>query len=69
VGSRSPAHKRLEEFDGLEEEVGGAIAPDRLEFDEDAPLGAETVLGERGREETGNCRWSRADVSVRDLGL
>jgi len=43
----------LEELDGLEEEVGGAIAPDRFEFDEDAAVRAEaeTVLGERGAKE------------------
>ena len=37
-------------FDGLEEEMGGAIAPRALECDEDAPIGPEVhaVLGERG---------------------
>ena len=43
----------LQEFDGLEEEMRGAIAPHGLECDEDAPVGAEAqaVLGERGAEE------------------
>jgi hypothetical protein len=43
----------VEELDRLEEEVRGAVAPHRLEFDEDAPVGpeAEAVLGERGTEE------------------
>ncbi len=42
----------LQELDRLEQEVRRAIAPDRLEFDEDAPVGAETeaVLGEWGVE-------------------
>jgi len=38
----------LQEFDGLEEEVRGAVAAYRLEFDEDSPVGAEAILGERG---------------------
>jgi hypothetical protein len=43
----------LQEFDGLEEEVRRAIAPDVLEFDENAPVGVEAVrelfeLGRRG---------------------
>jgi hypothetical protein len=41
----------LQQFDGLEEAMRGAIAPDRLQLDEDAPVGPEldAVLGERGR--------------------
>jgi protein-L-isoaspartate(D-aspartate) O-methyltransferase len=31
----------LQQFDGLEEEMRGAIAPDRLQRDEDAPVGPE----------------------------
>jgi len=38
----------LQEFDALKEEVRGAIAPHRLEFDEGAPSGREAVLGQRG---------------------
>jgi hypothetical protein len=43
----------LQEFDALEEEVRRAIAPDGLEFDENAPVGAEAdaVLGEWGAEQ------------------
>ncbi len=43
----------LHELDRLEEQLRGAIAPHRLEFDEDAAVGAEAdaVLGERGAEE------------------
>jgi hypothetical protein len=38
---------------GLKEEVRRAIAPDRLELDENAPVGAEAdaVLGEWGAEQ------------------
>ena len=52
-GTGDEGGQLLEELDRLEEEVGGAIAPDGLEFDEDAAVGAEaeTVLGERGAEE------------------
>jgi hypothetical protein len=41
------------ELDRLEEQMRGAIAPHRLEFDEDAPVGPElhAVLDERGAEE------------------
>jgi hypothetical protein len=40
-------------FDGLEEQMRGAIAPHRLECDEDAPVGpaVDAVLDERGAEE------------------
>jgi len=43
----------LHELDRLEEPLRGAIAPHRLEFDEDAAVGPEAhaVLGERGAEE------------------
>ena len=42
----------LRQFDGLEEEMRSAIAPDRRELDEDALVGPEldAVLGERGAE-------------------
>jgi hypothetical protein len=52
-GAGNEGCQLLQEFDRLEEEVRGAIAPGRLELDEDAPVGAETqaVLGERGAEE------------------
>jgi hypothetical protein len=41
------------ELDRVEEQMRGAIAPHRLEFDEEASVGAEAdaVLGERGAEE------------------
>ena len=53
---RGPGHdgcQLLQAFDGLEEDVRRSIAPRRLEFDEDAPVGAEAdaVLGERGAQE------------------
>jgi hypothetical protein len=48
-GAGDKGRQLLQEFDGLEEEVRGAIAPHRLEFDEEAPIGAEAVLGERHR--------------------
>jgi hypothetical protein len=43
----------LQQFDGFEGARRGAIAPDRLQRDEDAPVGSEldAVLGERGAEE------------------
>jgi hypothetical protein len=52
-GAGDDGRELLQEFDGLEEELRGAIAPDRLERDEDAPVGPEleAVLGERGAEE------------------
>jgi hypothetical protein len=52
-GSRDDGRELLQEFDGLEEEVRRAIAPHRLELDEEASIGAEAeaVLGERGAEE------------------
>jgi hypothetical protein len=52
-GAGNEGGELLEEFDGLEEEVGCAITPRGLEFDEDAPVGAEpdAVLGEGGPEE------------------
>ena len=62
----------LEEFDGLDEEVRGTIASHRLEFDEDAPVGAEAeaVLGEAGgggdsgRVAPGGRDWGDPDVGV-----
>ena len=53
---RGPANEGcqlLQEFDALEAEVRRAIAPDGLEFDENAPVGAEAdaVLGEWGAEQ------------------
>ena len=52
-GAGNEGGERLSEFDGLKQEVRGAIAPDSLEFNEDAPVGAEVeaVLSERGAEE------------------
>jgi len=53
-GTGDEGRQLLEEFDGLEEEVGGAVAPHTVwEFDEDAPVGAEAeaILSERGAEE------------------
>jgi hypothetical protein len=43
----------LHELDRLEEQLRSAIAPDRLEIDEDAAVGAQAdaVLGERRAEE------------------
>jgi len=51
--ARRDRGERLQQFDGLEKEMRGAIAPDRLQRDEDAPVGPEldAVLGERGAEE------------------
>jgi hypothetical protein len=50
-GARNDGGELLHEPDGLEEQMGGAIAPHRFECDEDAPVGTEVdaVLGERGR--------------------
>ena len=52
-GPGNEGRQLLQEFDGLEEEVRRAIAPDRLEFDENAPVGAEAdaLLGEWGAEQ------------------
>jgi hypothetical protein len=52
-GARDEGRELFQELDGLEEEVRGAIAPDHLELDQDASIGAEaeTILGERGAEE------------------
>ena len=57
---------------GLEEEVRRAIAPDRLEFDENPPVGAEAdaVLGEWGAEPLAtellqaSDGWGDSDVGV-----
>jgi hypothetical protein len=47
--ARSDRGELLQQFDALEEERRGAIASDRLQLDEDAPVGPEldAVLGER----------------------
>jgi hypothetical protein len=52
-GPGNEGRQLLQAFDGLEEEVRRAITPDRLEFDENAPVGAEAdaILGERGAEQ------------------
>jgi len=52
-GPGNEGRQLLQEFDGLEEEMRRAIAPDRLEFDENAPVGAEAdaLLGEWGAEQ------------------
>jgi hypothetical protein len=81
-GPRDDGRELLQEFDGLEEEVRRAIAPHRLELDEDASIGAEAeaVLGERGAEEiatelleAGAIVWWDPDVGVEveavELGL
>jgi hypothetical protein len=49
-GAGNDGRELFEELDRLEEEMGGAIAPHRLECDEDASVGPEldAVLGERG---------------------
>jgi hypothetical protein len=52
-GARDEGRELLQEFDGLEEQVRRAIAPHRLELDEDASIGAEAdaILGERRPKE------------------
>jgi hypothetical protein len=52
-GAGDDGRELLQEFDGLEEEARRAIAPLRLELDEDASVGTEldAVVGERGAEE------------------
>ena len=52
-GAGNDRRELFQELDGLEEELRGAIAPDRLERDEDASVGPEldAVLGDRGAEE------------------
>jgi hypothetical protein len=52
-GPGNDGRQLLHELDRLEEQMRGTIAPHRLEFDEDAPVGAEAdaVLGEWGPEE------------------
>jgi len=56
------------ELDRLEEQMRGAIAPHRLEFDEDAPVGPEldAVLGERGAEEVAASCGAGSYVDLRD---
>jgi hypothetical protein len=50
--ARSDRGELLQQFDGLEREMRGAIAPHRLELDEDPPIGPEAhaMPGERGAE-------------------
>jgi hypothetical protein len=52
-GTGDEGRELLHELDRLEEEMGSAITPHGLEFDEDASVGTEldAVLGERGAEE------------------
>ena len=52
-GAGDDGGELLQQLDRLEEQMGGAIAPQRLECDEDAAVGPEldAVLGERGAEE------------------
>jgi hypothetical protein len=52
-GAGDDGRELLHELDRLEEQLRGAIAPHRLEREEDAAVGAEAdaVLGERGSEE------------------
>jgi hypothetical protein len=52
-GAGDEGRELFQELDRLEERMRGAIAPHRLELDEDASIGAEAeaVLGERGAEE------------------
>jgi hypothetical protein len=52
-GAGNDGGELLHELDGLEEQVGGAIAPHRLEWDKHASVGGEVdaVLGERGGKE------------------
>ena len=52
-GAGDDRRELFQELDGLEEELRGAIALDRLERDEDAPVGPEleAILGERGAKE------------------
>ena len=69
----------LQEFDGLEEEVRRAIAPDGLEFDENAPVGAEADAtgggadSDRAAPGERDCLGGDPDVCVEveagDLGL
>jgi hypothetical protein len=51
-GAGDEGREPLHELDRLEQQLRGAIAPHRLELDEDAAVGAaDAVLGERGAEE------------------
>jgi hypothetical protein len=81
-GARDDGRELLHELDRLEEQMRGAIAPDRLQRDADAPVGPEldAVLGERGTEEVaaelleaGTIVGGDPDVGVEieavDLGL
>ena len=81
-GAGDDGRELLHELDRLEEEMGSAIAPHRLEFDEDVSVGPEldAVLGERGGGggsdrvvRGGRDRWGDPDVGVEidaiELGL
>ena len=73
---RGPGRDRRElfhELDRLEHQMGRAIAPRRLEFDEDASVSPEahTVLGQRGTEKIAT-KLLQADAIVRgdpDVGV
>ena len=51
--ARDDGRELLQELDRVKQQMGRSIAPDRLEFDEDASVGSEAhaVLGKRGAEE------------------
>jgi len=81
-GAGDDRRELLQELDRLEEQMRGAIAPERLQRDEDATVGpeVEAVLGERGAEEvaaelleTGTIGGGDPDVGVEieavELGL
>jgi len=63
----------FQQLDGVEEEMGGAVAPGALECDEHSPVGAEldAVLGERGVEERAAELFEAGAVvgGDRDLGV
>ena len=66
-GPRDAGRERLQEFDGLEEQVQRAIAPHCLECDEDASIGAEAeALGERGAAEIATERLEAGAIVRRD---
>jgi hypothetical protein len=81
-GAGDDRRELLQELDRLEEQMRGAIAPERLQRDEDASVDPEldAVLGERGAEEvaaelleTGTIGGGDPDVGVEieavELGL
>jgi hypothetical protein len=72
-GAGDEGRERLQALDRLEAQMRGAIAPDRLERDEDASIGPEVdaVLGKRGAEE-GAAELLEAGTIVRgdpDVGV